>query len=533
MAMDLKKISASFRLSGLQLRPNAAKAILTAIQPQADRLAALDLIVQNVKLHLEHKQAGTAMVELDTVQKVLSKLSTGPEEAGAGPDAADPMHQDSLGDGIFVLNAFEDIPKFTYNTTRKTFFPVLETPKLHASAEAKIEIYRERYHLILQRLLRDKHFTPPVPGITYKQDTYIPITSTESLIGNPGRKYVFGMITQQEEGKFFLEDLHKAVPLDLSEASAGEGLLTEGCFVLADGEFIDGSFRAKLLVGPSYELRRSSVAACGNLDLFGGTRSPQDLYRLATMEKHNIDSMIVTLSNVHLDLPQVMEKLRSLFEGYSDIVPSMFVLMGNFTSRPFGQGYDDMYQLKGYFDELADMISEFPSLCQGSRFVFVPGPQDPGPSSVLPQPPLPEIFTQKMKEKVPRSTFSTNPCRIRHFTQEIVVFRQDLLKLMRRHCVLQPNEDSSELTDHLVKTLLDQSHLCPLPATVRPIYWEYDHAMRLYPLPDAVIIADSCDQFEWEFDKTCRCFNPGSFPSDFNFVAYRPNTKEVEFSKIP
>ena len=34
---------------------------------------------------------------------------------------------------------------------------------------------------------------------------------------------------------------------------------------------------------------------------------------------------------------------------------------------------------------LADMLSEFPSLVQNSRFVFVPGPRDPGPAHILPR----------------------------------------------------------------------------------------------------------------------------------------------------
>ncbi len=37
----------------------------------------------------------------------------------------------------------------------------------------------------------------------------------------------------------------------------------------------------------------------------------------------------------HADASQVMDKLRVLFEGYSDTTepPHMFVLMGNFTSK--------------------------------------------------------------------------------------------------------------------------------------------------------------------------------------------------------
>ena len=35
--------------------------------------------------------------------------------------------------------------------------------------------------------------------------------------------------------------------------------------------------------------------------------------------------------------------------------------------------------------QLGEMIAEFPSLLDSSKFIFVPGPQDPGPSPVLPR----------------------------------------------------------------------------------------------------------------------------------------------------
>jgi DNA polymerase epsilon subunit 2 len=31
------------------------------------------------------------------------------------------------------------------------------------------------------------------------------------------------------------------------------------------------------------------------------------------------------------------------------------------------------------------MLAEFPSLVENSRFVFVPGPRDPGPGQILPR----------------------------------------------------------------------------------------------------------------------------------------------------
>ena len=49
------------------------------------------------------------------------------------------------------------------------------------------------------------------------------------------------------------------------------------------------------------------------------------------------------------------------------------------------------------------------------------------------------------------------------------------------------------MTLHLGKTLLAQAHLCPLPFTSRPILWDHDSALRLYPCPDLLVL---CDQHE-------------------------------------
>lgn len=59
----------------------------------------------------------------------------------------------------------------------------------------------------------------------------------------------------------------------------------------------------------------------------------------------------------------------------------------------------------------------------------------------------------------------------------------------------------------LALTLLQQSHLCPLPLVQQPIYWQYDHALHLYPLPHAVIIGDSSPQAQYTH-MGCTVINP-------------------------
>lgn len=62
-----------------------------------------------------------------------------------------------------------------------------------------------------------------------------------------------------------------------------------------------------------------------------------------------------------------------------------------------------------------------------------------------------------------------------------------------------------------VKTILSQGHLTPLPLYVSPVYWAYDYALRVYPVPDMLVVADKYDPFTVT-NTDCICINPVRFP---------------------
>ena len=236
--------------------------------------------------------------------------------------------------------------------------------------------------------------------------------------------------------------------------------------------------------------------------------------------------------------------------GYNDLpdpLPTMFVLMGNFHSRAGSTGTRsaaaaaaggadmDFVSMRDNFDALAALIDQYPRIKAESRFVFVPGPGDPGPGPALPQPPLPAYFTGELRRVLPTAVFASNPCRVRYLSQQVVFFRYDILKRMRRRCLIPPKDagdwiaagsgpaslatqqqslasggpqaNAKAMWGHLALTLLQQSHLCPLPLLLQPIYWQYDHALHLYPLPQAVVVADASPQAEHTHEG-CKVFNP-------------------------
>lgn len=454
-------------------------------------------------------------MDLATVEDVVAELTRDEED----------IAQESI--QVFSTDA---MPKYLFNAARKKFYRVDERTTLHAPAASNIAMWRERHQLVEQRVLRNPMFSPPVLGS--KKHDYFQLTPLESLLGTSGIKYVLGMLVQPEEGRYCIEDLSARVPIDLSEASTTSGLFTECSIVLAQGELREGVFHVQMMGFPPPEKRTDSLLAMGTVDPMGLISTPHELRKVRALEEGADDSMFVILSDVHLDKPAVFEKVQSLLEGFAEIVPDVIVFMGNFISAPFGHGADDRKLYAENLTRLAELITGYPSLAAGCKFVFVPGLDDPG-GSVLPRPPIPSVFTKALRERLSDVTFASNPCRLRFYSQDIVLFRHDLVSKMRRHAVVPPTDahGTFEITEHLVRTVVDQGHLCPLAPTVQPVYWAKDTSLRLYPLPQVAILADSFESYHWNYSDAT-VFNPGPFHEDASFVVYRPASMEAEFSRV-
>ncbi|KAI7804302.1 hypothetical protein IRJ41_005258 [Triplophysa rosa] len=409
------------------------------------------------------------------------------------------------------------------------------TPKLCGQSRDKAELFRERYTILQQRTHRHELFTPPVIGSAPEEGrNKFQLKTVEALLGSTaklGEVIVLGMITQLKEGKFYLEDPSGTVQLNISKAQFHSGLYTESCFVLAEGWYEDSVFHVNAFGFPPTEPSSITRAYYGNINFFGGpsTTAVKTSAKLKQLEEENEDAMFVVVSDVWLDSVEVLEKIHTMFAGYSAMPPTCFIFCGNFSYAPYGK--NQIKALKESFKALADLICEYPSIHKSSRFVFVPGPQDPGPGAVLPRPPLAEHITEEFTQRVPFSVFTTNPCRIQYCSQEIVVIREDLVNKMCRNCVRVPGTNL-DIPSHFVKTILSQGHLTPLPLYVCPVYWAYDHTLRVYPVPDVIIFADKYDPFNIS-NTDCLCINPGSFPrSGFSFKVYYPSNRTAEDSKL-
>ena len=198
-----------------------------------------------------------------------------------------------------------------------------------------------------------------------------------------------------------------------AEAEAGDGAAARGA---ADGEAID--------------LTASSAAAGAAPFLF--------------------------LSDVHLDRPRVLRALGDMLRRSVEAgaLPALIVLMGNFSSVPFGQVEGDRDRARARFDALAAVLAGVPELAAaGTVVALVPGPNDPGTCGALPRPPIPAYFAARLlggpAAGLPRVVLTSNPCRVRYFTQEIVVARVDVTARLRKRAILSPVPHDAEHAAHV------------------------------------------------------------------------------------
>jgi DNA polymerase epsilon subunit 2 len=277
-------------------------------------------------------------------------------------------------------------------------------------------------------------------------------------------------------------------------------------------------------------------------------------------------TQVAIVSEVCLDRPATLSALRKLFSHYDSqpkgSIPLAMVLMGNFCSAPAlaGTSAGSSVAYKEAFNSLASVMSEFPALVARTTWVFVPGDDDAYPSAFgaggavpLPRRAVPEIFTGRVRRVVAESNrelrlrekdntaknkeaeviWASNPSRLTWFgvSGEMVLFRDDVTGRMRRTSIRFPKSEDTELEDasvqeaqhsdealdpdthfarRLTMTMLDQAHLSPFPQHLRPVHW--DHAlssMQLYPLPNALVMADAeAPAFAVTY-KGCTVMNPG------------------------
>ena len=166
---------------------------------------------------------------------------------------------------IKVIGAFEQ-PRLVYNASQKHFEKATNGPSLLPDPLHKIALFRHRYNLIHQRLLRNESFQIPtithsrVPTLQRSSSTIATtqqaykLTPISNLLGRSGSSHLLlGMLTISPTGMSALSDLTGSIALELRHARPvpeDGAWFTPGMIVLVDGVYEEeGSLAATALGG--------------------------------------------------------------------------------------------------------------------------------------------------------------------------------------------------------------------------------------------------------------------------------------------
>lgn len=406
--------------------------------------SAVDLVGDRPELERQGSSYGISGLRVQSP-------ASGPEEEDHG--SSEPRKW------LKVISAFEQ-PRFTFDMDKKHFLRVETKPTLFPNPRQKTAVFKERYNIIHQRLLRNPAFQAPsisagVPTLkrhgTVTERTFYKITPIANLLGRGGSSHLLlGMLAIAPTGTLALNDMSGSISLDLQHATSmqdGQPYFCPGMIVLVDGVYeedwagagssglgntggvggtIGGRFVGFEIGSPPVERRDISLGinlkaedlggGFGWADFLGlgseravGTRMKKLESRLVGPESEIDDDArkMVILSGVTLDQPSTLTALRKLLEQYeaAEQLPMGFVLAGDFSSKAAmaGAGTGSI-EYKELFNELAAVLSDFPALLRSCTWVFVPGDNDPwassfsaGASTLLPREGVPDLFTNRIK----------------------------------------------------------------------------------------------------------------------------------------
>lgn len=313
-------------------------------------------------------------------------------------------------------------------------------PSLFPDPSHKTELFRQRYHIVHQRILRNETFQAPTfstaRSATLSRTGFIAtsqmntITPIANLLGRTGSTHLLlGMLTVSATGQLSLSDLTGTITLDIQHARPipeNGAYFAPGMIVLVEGSYeedagttstlggsggIGGTIGGKFLgfsvghppcerrtatLGGAEEADKNSLAgpAFGWTDFLGvgsqratGGRMNKIAGKLLDTERaHNV----VIASDLHLDVPSTLSALRTLLRTYTPdptapqpVYPHAIILMGNFSSKASLAGVPGAgsIEYKEHFDALASVLADFQQLLAHTTLIFVPGDNDAWPSA--------------------------------------------------------------------------------------------------------------------------------------------------------
>lgn len=530
-----------------------------------------------------------------------------------------------------VLNPDEQ-PHYQFNRNRKQFGLLEKNSGLPGYLGSNIGYFGVRYGLLMDRLSRNDSFQKTSFASISKLSNKLgaashEITLIKNVLGRDGSKFIlFGLLSKNINGEYVLEDSTDHIELNLLQTYKTEGsFYCPGMFVIVEGIYsaaggtmsnnanvISGCFHVSVMGHPPAERRDVSMDNYGNLDFLGlstpDVKASNGLAlikinralrkKLTGLEKALTNHKIVFLgSNCFLDDLHTLTGLKKLFGKLENTIldandeesdglqkePLAIVMVGSFISRPLAATNSSVSSIlnsenyKNNFDNLSDILSKFPALIRQTKFILIPGPNDPWQSThslggsslnVFPQKAIPKVFASRLERLLPKGNLilGWNPVRVSYLYQEIVVLKDELMNKFKRNDILfdhdleqqrlevekenlqdgldiaNINTDEIHLSNKirqarkLVKTLLDQGGLQPFSKSLKMVDTKYEHALRIEPLPSVIVLNDAnFENFEVLYNG-CKVVNVSKLikanSRKLNYMEYQPAYKKMNFKEV-
>jgi DNA polymerase epsilon subunit 2 len=271
-------------------------------------------------------------------------------------------------------------PRLIYSTSKKNMELVTTPASLFPPISHKVAMFRNRYNIVHQRLMRNESFqitsftsTKATSSLvrsgsstTTIQQAY-KITPISNLLGRSGTSHLLlGLLVNSATGDLAIADMSGSVVLDLSIARPvpeDGAWFCPGMIVLIDGSYeedgsnnsnlggaggvggqIKGKFLADTIAGPPAERRDSTLGTAGKANLtsahtsvgagFGwvdflgvgsekaiGTQMRRVQKRLFGSSSDSDDqpkrTKFAMLGECHLDSPRTLEAIRAILASYN------------------------------------------------------------------------------------------------------------------------------------------------------------------------------------------------------------------------
>lgn len=211
-------------------------------------------------------------------------------------DEDDALDKQTARSYLNVISAY-DQPRLEYSSSKKFFEPNPTAPSLFPPPSHKTAIFRSRYNLVHQRLLRNESFQTPTFAPTsraslQRSDSTLAtvsssykITQIANLLGRSGSSHLLlGLLVRAPTGDLALADLTGSITLDLRHARPvpeDGAWFCPGMIVLVDGVYeeeggssvgnaggvggmIGGKFIGVSIGGPPCERREVTLGTSNN-----------------------------------------------------------------------------------------------------------------------------------------------------------------------------------------------------------------------------------------------------------------------------